>query len=169
MFISFERESVSVPAHGRGRGREREGERESQADSVLSTQSPTWGSNPQTVRSWPAWKPRVEHLTNWATQVPLVDANLKWESIIEKVLSPFITDGAYYQTIFYIFDNGHKYWHDGTYLHLLLTLFHSCLWVASLFVFTCRALNHSRGDINWPSLQRPSGHSHKFSKLKMDF
>ena len=44
-FIYLERESANRE------GAETEGERESQAGSELSAQSPTWGSNPQTVRS----------------------------------------------------------------------------------------------------------------------
>ena len=48
----FERESMSQG------GAEWEGDTESEADSGsdLSAQSPTWGSNPQTVRSWPGPK-----------------------------------------------------------------------------------------------------------------
>ena len=42
-------ESMRVPASGGGAGRE--GERESHAVSVLSAQSPTWGSTSRTVRS----------------------------------------------------------------------------------------------------------------------
>ena len=53
-----------------GRGREKRGERESQAGSKLSVRSLTWGSNPQSVRSWPGLKWRVRHLTNWATRHP---------------------------------------------------------------------------------------------------
>ena len=48
-----------------------ERERESQAGTMLSAQSPTWGSNPQTKRSWPEPKPRVRGWTNWDTEVPL--------------------------------------------------------------------------------------------------
>ena len=46
-FIYFERERQ----HEQGRGRERKGPRESQAGSLLSAWSTTWGSNPPTVRS----------------------------------------------------------------------------------------------------------------------
>ena len=53
-----------------GRGADREEERESQAGSALSAQSPMWGSNSRTMRSWPELKPRVRRLTNWATEVP---------------------------------------------------------------------------------------------------
>ena len=49
MFIHFERERACTSWGGAERERERE--RESQADSVLSAQTPMWGSNPQTVRS----------------------------------------------------------------------------------------------------------------------
>ena len=56
---------------GGGRGAEREGERDYQAGSALSAQSPTWGLNPWTMRSWPELKPRVGYLTDWATQAPL--------------------------------------------------------------------------------------------------
>ena len=53
LFIYFEREReralASVRA-GRG-GAERKGERESQAGSVLTLQSLTWGPDSQTVRS----------------------------------------------------------------------------------------------------------------------
>ena len=51
---------------------EREGERESQAGSVLSVQSPTWGSVWQTMRSWSEPKSRVGRLTEWTTQAPLI-------------------------------------------------------------------------------------------------
>ena len=44
--------------------------RESQASPTLSAQSPTWGSNPQTARSWPEPKLRVRGFTDGATQVP---------------------------------------------------------------------------------------------------
>ena len=67
-FIYFERERKRERA-GKGQGGKRE--REAQAGSALSPQSPICGSNSRTVRSWPEPKPRVGHLTNWATQVPL--------------------------------------------------------------------------------------------------
>ena len=63
LFILRRRESTGE--------RQREGERESQAVSVLTAWSPTQGSNPWTMRSWPEPKPRVGPLTNWATQEPL--------------------------------------------------------------------------------------------------
>ena len=47
-----------------GRGRERERE-------ALSVQSQMWVLISWTVRSWPEQKPRVGHLTDWGTQVPL--------------------------------------------------------------------------------------------------
>ena len=50
---------------------ERGGERKSQGGLALSTQSRTWNSISQTMRSYPDPKSRVEGLTNWATQVPL--------------------------------------------------------------------------------------------------
>ena len=62
-----EREREGERQHEWGRGRERE--RESQAGSTLPAQSLTWGSIPQTVRSWPEPKSRVRRLTDWATQV----------------------------------------------------------------------------------------------------
>jgi len=46
------------------------GEAEGQADSTLSTELSV-GLNPMTPRSWPKPKPRVNHLTNCSTQVPL--------------------------------------------------------------------------------------------------
>ena len=46
-------------------------DRKSQAASALSAQSPMWGLNPPTVRSWHQLRSRVRHLTDWATQVPL--------------------------------------------------------------------------------------------------
>ena len=51
--------------------RGRWGQRESQAGSLPSAQSPTWGSNARTVRSCPEPKFRVRRLTDGATQVPL--------------------------------------------------------------------------------------------------
>ena len=50
-------------------GGQREGGRESQAGCALSAQSLTWGSNSQTLRSWPEQN-QVGGLTNWATPVP---------------------------------------------------------------------------------------------------
>ena len=51
LFIYFERERERE-RESRG-GAERKGERESQAGSMLSAWSLTWGSIPQIVRSWP--------------------------------------------------------------------------------------------------------------------
>ena len=67
MFVYF-RESEW--ACGQGKGRERGRQKESQAGSALSVETPTWGLNPRSVRSWPELKPRVRCLTNWATQAP---------------------------------------------------------------------------------------------------
>ena len=61
LFIYFEREGEKASREET----EREGERESQAGSMLSAQSSMWGSNPQTIRSWPKLKPRVGCLTDW--------------------------------------------------------------------------------------------------------
>ena len=47
------------------------GARESQADSALSLESDA-GLDTTTLRSWPEPKPRVRHLTDGATQVPLL-------------------------------------------------------------------------------------------------
>ena len=60
-FTYFERERVNGG----------EAERESQGVSRLSAESPTWGLNPRTVRSWPELKSRV---LKWllATQVSLL-------------------------------------------------------------------------------------------------
>ena len=66
LFILRKREKE----HEQGRGREREREGESQAVSMLSVWSPTWGSKSWTMRSWPEQKSRVWCLTDWATQVP---------------------------------------------------------------------------------------------------
>ena len=55
---------------------QREREKESQAGSAVSLQSPTWGSNPQTMRAWPQLKSRVRCLPDWATQAPLAYAVL---------------------------------------------------------------------------------------------
>ena len=48
---------------------QRQGERENPKQALLAW-SPTWGSNSQTVRSWPELKSRVGHSTNWATRRP---------------------------------------------------------------------------------------------------
>ena len=64
MFIFWERERVWA---GEGQ-RERETQNPKQAPgSELSARSPTRGSNPQTVRSWPE---PVGRLTDWASQAP---------------------------------------------------------------------------------------------------
>ena len=74
MFIL--REHMNVQAgEGQGEGgREREIEREweSQANSASSVQNPTWGLISQTMTSWPELKSRIQHLTNWTSQVPQV-------------------------------------------------------------------------------------------------
>ena len=68
MFI-FERKTWHEWGEGQ---RERETQNLKQAPgSELSAQSPMWGSNPPTVRSWPKPKSRVRCLTDWATQAPL--------------------------------------------------------------------------------------------------
>ena len=50
MFIERERERASMS--GEGAERERERDKESQAGSAPPAQSPTWGSNPPTMRSF---------------------------------------------------------------------------------------------------------------------
>ena len=57
LFILREKESRSAG------GEEREGERESQAGTEPSAQSPMWGLNPCTMRSWPEPKSGVRRLT----------------------------------------------------------------------------------------------------------
>ena len=65
VFVYFwERETE----HERGRGREGDRNTKQAPGSELSAQSPTWGPNPWTVRSWP--EPKVRRSTNRATQVP---------------------------------------------------------------------------------------------------
>ena len=73
LFILRERES-------RG-GTEREGDKESQSGSALPMQSPMWGSNSQSLRSWPEPKSRVRWLTDWATKVALTSGffTMGWE------------------------------------------------------------------------------------------
>ena len=53
-------------------GVEREGEKESQVGSSPSAQSPTQGSIPWIMRSWPEPKSRVGCSTDWCTQALLV-------------------------------------------------------------------------------------------------
>ena len=45
-------------------------ERESPAGFTMSSQSPMWGLNSQTMRSWPQLNPRVGRFTSWASQEP---------------------------------------------------------------------------------------------------
>ena len=66
-----ERAHACTFAHEQG-ATERKGDREFEAGSILSVQSWMRGSKPQTMRSWPESKARVEHLTDWATQPPLL-------------------------------------------------------------------------------------------------
>ena len=68
MFLKFiwERERVRARTHEQGRGRERE----SQAGSMLSGWGLAQGLNSRIMRSWPALKPRVRCLSDWATQAP---------------------------------------------------------------------------------------------------
>ena len=70
MFIYFcERETECK----QGRGRERVTRNMKQAPgSELSAESPMWSLNSQTTRPWA----KVRHLTDWATQVPLKDAEV---------------------------------------------------------------------------------------------
>ena len=85
LFILRERDSMCVqPSRGEGwqrvrkgerekereRERARERERESQAVSMLSAQSPTWGSKSQSVRSWSELKSRVGCLSTEPTRCP---------------------------------------------------------------------------------------------------
>ena len=65
-FILLKRERE----HGDG-GWHRERERESEANSILSTE-PHLGLHPMALRSRPELKPRVGHLTDFATQAPLM-------------------------------------------------------------------------------------------------
>ena len=58
-----EREKEHACACEQGRCRERERERETQ-NPKLSAWSPTQGSIPRTVRSWPEPKSRVRHSSN---------------------------------------------------------------------------------------------------------
>ena len=53
-----------------GSGREREGDRESKEGLAPATQTPVWGLNSRTVRSWPKPKSVVGCSTDWAIQVP---------------------------------------------------------------------------------------------------
>ena len=69
LFIYFERGWEWMGERG---GAEKERERESQAGFVLSAQSLLQGSIPWTLRSWPEPKSRIGHLTDWATQAPLL-------------------------------------------------------------------------------------------------
>ena len=57
-------------AHIHANGEEEQRERESQAGSTLSLQ-PYTGLDPTTLGSWPEWKLRVRHSTDWATPAPL--------------------------------------------------------------------------------------------------
>ena len=61
MFI-FARES----AHASRGGAERMGSRGFKVGSARTAESPTWGSNPQTIMTWA----EVRCLTDWATQAP---------------------------------------------------------------------------------------------------
>ena len=66
-----ERESEACTNKGGAeRERERERERESQAGSSCLCRSLTWGSIPQTVRSWPELKSKLTCLSDWATHMP---------------------------------------------------------------------------------------------------
>ena len=69
LFILRERARVCTSG-----GRAEIGKTESQAGSAQTVQSPMWGSNSQTVRSWPEQKSRVRRLTDWATQALLNSA-----------------------------------------------------------------------------------------------
>ena len=62
LFIYFWERQRQIVCMGEG---QREGGRESQAGSVLSAWSPTWGSNSRTMRSWAELKPRAGCLTDW--------------------------------------------------------------------------------------------------------
>ena len=57
-----ERASRGEAERERERQTDRQRDRESEAGSVLAVVSPMWGSNPQTMGSWPELKPRVGRL-----------------------------------------------------------------------------------------------------------
>ena len=63
-FLEREREREIEPARLKGGGTDRGKERESQAGSMLSVQSPAWGSIPQTARSLHGSKLKVRRLTH---------------------------------------------------------------------------------------------------------
>ena len=67
----FERERVCVCVHASKWKRGRDRETEDQNQSSLRVQTPLWGLNSQTGKSWPEPKSRVSRLTDWATQAPL--------------------------------------------------------------------------------------------------
>ena len=59
LFMYFESKRERECVHTRGEGQKEE-ETESQAGSLPSVQSPRWGSNSQTVRSWPEPRSSIE-------------------------------------------------------------------------------------------------------------
>ena len=76
MFVYFwEGERETETEHKQGRNRQRG--RASEADFVLTALSLMQGSIPPTLRSWPEPKSRVWHLTDWATQAPLILVTFK--------------------------------------------------------------------------------------------
>ena len=69
MYI-WERQRETVSEQGRGRERQTQNPKQA-SGSELSTQSPTWGLNSQAeIMTWA----EVRHLTDWATQVPLIES-----------------------------------------------------------------------------------------------
>lgn len=103
----------------------------------------------------------------------MVEANLKWESITEKVLCPLIIEAAYYQIILQMFNNLYKCWHEWTHLHLPLSLFHRG------FLFVCsfshggpsiipEVIDTDQAPRGPQSKNNKRGHYRKFGKLKMN-
>ena len=84
LFIYFERERERARVQAWAEEGQREMETESQPGSTLPEQSLTQALTP-TVRLWPELKSRVQHSTNWATQVLLfyfLNSTYEWNHIV---------------------------------------------------------------------------------------
>lgn len=80
--------------------------------------------------------------------IDIIDPNVKWENVREKVPCLLMID--------YAIKSFYKY---SIFLKMLIkvnTSFYFFDTILYLFVFTCRALTHSRDDVNWSSSLGPS-------------
>ena len=108
---------------------ERDGETESQAHSTLPAQSLMWGSNSQTLTSWPEPKARTRCLTDWVTQVPIFCPIFYWK---EKVY-------IMVKRVLFLNMNVKTFSQLAISFDFLYAVLFACVFVLSCFVWQCRS------------------------------